>query len=128
MTTENKFDQENEVQRVEFIKQIKNPTHVKTQDEPVKYPTIRRMLNTLDRFLAKKLVLVFGILSIGIVLCSGGLIVSAATVSAGSGYGTGSPATLDVVLFSFMAVFAFIGILTLVYFLSRHKHIKKHAN
>ena len=98
-----------------------------TAVEVVKYPTIRRMLNTLDKFLAKKLVLVLGLLSIGIVLCSGGVLLSAASVSAATGPGVGSPVALETFLFSLMALFAFAGVVTIIYFVSRRKHIKKHA-
>ena len=76
--------------------------HVVDNSTPEKYVTLKRMLNTLDRFLTQKLGIVIGICTLAIAACSMGLLINnTAGSSAGDGgsvSGNNPNTTVDVLL------------------------------
>jgi len=58
-------------------------------EKPVKYSTIKRMLNTLDKFLSKKLSLVLLFCGLGIAICTGAIFLNGALTANAAGVGGG---------------------------------------
>jgi len=101
-----------------------------TTDAPApahtKYGNIRRMLGTLDRFLAKKLGLVLMICAFGALACSAGLLFGAGSSASGGTGGTNAD-TLSPWLWAGVALFAFLGILAVIYVLGRGRKNKRNS-
>ena len=140
-TSEQEKDQFSAVPKPEKLKSAKfnndnisvvEPTKkaVTGDDAPEKYKSVKRMLSTLDRFLTQKLGLVVGICTLAIAGCSMGLFINnsiganAGSSDGGSSGGSAS-ATIDVFLWSSVALFAFIGILSMIYVFARLRARKK---
>lgn|GEM_PF-4054082 len=92
----------------------------------VKYSTIRRLLGTLDRFLTKKFALILAVCATLIAACSAGLFINNSAVNAASDLpSTGGDIALNTWFWAGIALFAFVAVLSTVYFLSRRASIKK---
>jgi len=90
-----------------------------TDKDVVKYSTIKRMLNTLDRFLTKRYMLIVAFCSAVISICTIALVLTNASishaVSAGEAGNSGGGGEYNVILWSLIAAFGFIGLFTCFY-------------
>lgn len=118
MTTEDKGN--NEKKKVVDIK-------VTDDAKVVERSTIKRMMDTLDRFLSKRFLSVIAFCTAIIAVCAIGLSFTNITIghasSADAMKGNGGNLTLDIWLWSAIAVFGFIAIVTCVYYFGRKKAI-----
>ena len=98
-----------------------------SQDTTVKYATIKRLLGTLDKFLSKKLGLVLLFCGLGVAICAGGVFLNSTLITNASSGGESSPSSglaLNTWLWSGVALFAFIALISIVYTFIRIKKSK----
>jgi hypothetical protein len=102
----------------------------KQQSEVKEYTKIKSALATLDKFLAKKFMLILGTCLFGISICGAGLFFNntiGALASDGSGGALpGGSTPINAVLFSLAGVLAFTIVVTCVYALTSRR--RRHAN
>lgn len=101
---------------------------VTNDSKVVERSTIKRMLNTLDRFLTKRFMSIIAFCTAVISICAIGLAFANTTFgnasSSGSKGGLGGNLTLETWLWSLIAVFGFIAITTVFYVCGRKKAVK----
>ena len=113
------------IDNIKLNSKVTEADNVTVENAPAgKYTAIKRMLNTLDRFLTRKLGLVVGICTLAIAACSMGLLInnnmgSSAASGGGSLRGNSPSTTIDTLLWSGVALFAFLGLLSIIYVFAR---------
>ena len=101
-----------------------------TQTQTQQYSNIKRMLNTLDKFLLRGIGLIVGICTLAIAGCSVGLLINNSHSSSAVSGGTHAPTNsvnygLNTWLWSSVAVFALIGIFSMMYVFVRSRSARK---
>jgi len=120
-----KNDEKNKSKKDKDIVTIKAANH----PEPTGYSAIRRMLNSLDRFLTRRFMFILAFCTAAISMCVIGLsftntVGSSAASGGNSGEFTGNNLTLSIWLWSIIVVCLFIIVVTSVYVWGRRKNVK----
>ena len=93
--------------------------------ETVKFPAVKRMLESLDKFLSRKIASVVGFYIFAMLVCSVVLVSTTVSASEVEGGVTGGVKTADIWMYSLLATFTFIFVLLVVRYFAVRKTLKR---